>query len=40
MINFGKKKEKEFLGSSLIQKLKILNIVKMKLKLNGFTMVH
>ena len=30
MINFGLKREKEFLGLKNIQKLKILNTVKMK----------
>ena len=37
-INSGLKKEKELLGSKNIQKLKTLNIVKRKLKLNGFMM--
>ena len=36
MISFGQKKEKEFLGLKNIQKLKMLNIVKMKSKLSGF----
>ena len=40
MINFGKEKVKELPGLNLIQGLKMLNIVKMKLKLNGFMMVH
>ena len=35
MKNFGLKKEKELLGSKNIQKLKMLNTVKMMLKLNG-----
>ena len=30
MISFGQKKEKEFLGLKNIQKLKMLNTVKMK----------
>ena len=36
MMISGEKKEKEFLGSSLIKKLKILNTAKQMLKLNGF----
>ena len=32
---FGKKKEKELLGLNHIKKLKMLNIVRMKLELNG-----
>ena len=36
----GKKKGKELLGLSLIKKLKMLNIVKMKLELNGLKMEH
>ena len=40
MISFGQKKEKEFLGLKNIQKLKMLNTVKMKLKSNGFMMEH
>jgi hypothetical protein len=38
MMIFGGKKEKEFLGLSLIKKLKTLNIVKLTLRLNGFMM--
>ena len=38
MKSFGEKKVKELLGLSHTQKLKMLNIVKMMLKLNGFTM--
>jgi len=34
----GEKKEKEFLGLKLTKKLKMLNTVKLMLKLNGFTM--
>ena len=37
-MNFGKKKEKELRGLSLIKKLKILSIVKRKLELNGMKM--
>ena len=36
MMTFGEKKEKEYLGSSHIKKLKMLNIAKLMLKLNGF----
>ena len=38
MTTSGKKKEKELAGLSHIQKLKILNSVNLKLKLNGFMM--
>ena len=40
MINFGKKREKELRGSNVILKLKMLNIVKTTLKLNGFMTEH
>ena len=36
MMTSGEKKEKEFRGSSLIKKLKTLNIANQMLKLNGF----
>ena len=39
MMNFGEKKEKELLGLNLIKKLKTLNIVQKKSKLNGLKMV-
>ena len=35
MTNFGLRKEKEYLGSRSIQKLKMLSIVRKKLKLSG-----
>ena len=35
---FGKKKEKELLGLNLIPKYKMLNIVNLKLTLNGIMM--
>ena len=38
-MNFGEKKEKELLGLNLIKKLKTLNIVQKKSKLNGLKMV-
>ena len=38
-MDFGKKKEKELIGLNLINKLKMLNIVKMMFILNGFMMV-
>ena len=37
---FGKKREKELHGLNLIKKLKMLNTVKMKLKLSGMKMAH
>ena len=40
IMHFGKKREKELLGSSHTKKLKMLNIVKTKLKLNGLKMEH
>ena len=40
MITFGKQKEKELLGLNYIKKLKILNIVKKMLELNGMKMEH
>ena len=40
MTSFGKKKEKELVGLSPIQKLKMSNIVKKKLELIGFKMEH
>ena len=39
-MSFGRKKEKELLGLNHIKKLKMLNIVKKKLKLNGMKMEH
>jgi hypothetical protein len=38
MMDFGKKKEKELVGLNLIKKLKMLNIVQKKLRLNGSKM--
>ena len=38
MMTFGEKKEKESLGLNLIKKLKILNLAKPMLRLNGFMM--
>jgi len=35
MMNFGKKKEKEFHGLNHIKKLKMLNTVKKKFESNG-----
>ena len=37
---FWRKKEKELLGLNHTKKLKMLNIVKMKLELNGLKMEH
>ena len=39
-MNFVKNKEKELLGLNRIKKLKMLNIVLKKLKLNGLKMEH
>ena len=39
MKNFGQKRERELLGLKNIQKLKMLNTVKMMLKLNGIMTV-
>ena len=39
-MNFGKMREKELLGLSHTKKLKMLNIVRKKLKLNGMKMEH
>ena len=38
MMTSGEKKEKEFLGLNLIKKLKMLNLIKPMLRLNGFMM--
>ena len=39
MMDFGKKREKELIGLSLIKKLKTLDIVKMMFISNGSMMV-
>ena len=39
-MTFGKMREKELLGLSHTKKLKMLNTVKKKLKLNGMKMEH
>ena len=40
MMNSGEKKEKEYLGSNLTKKLKILNSAKRMCTLNGFMMAN